>query len=293
MADIATDRRAARVLRSSPAEPAPGLAVMRPLPGPDIDRLGPFLLLDHFGPKQVAPGDYGGLNPHPHRGFETVTLILEGAMEHLDSSGGHGVIRPGGVQWMTAASGIVHAEYHEREFARIGGTLHGIQLWVNLPARFKMVPPEYQDLPAERIPIVVTGGARVRVISGELLGAHGPARTYTPVTLAHLTMTEGAHVRLPLPTQQAAGIYAIRGSGTAGGRPFRAMTLIEFENAGDTIALSATEPADLLLLAGEPIDEPVVAWGPFVMNTAEEIVQARKDFAAGRMGTLDPRAPSS
>ncbi|HUF20626.1 MAG TPA: pirin family protein [Burkholderiales bacterium] len=292
MSAIPTERRAARAIRSSPAEPAPGLEVMRPLPGPDIELLGPFLLLDHFGPKRVAPGDYGGLNPHPHRGFETVTLILEGAMEHQDSSGGQGVIRPGGVQWMTAASGIVHAEYHEREFARQGGSLHGIQLWVNLPARFKMEPPKYQDLPAERIPVIESGGARIRVVAGSLLGAQGPAKTYTPVTVAHLTLSAGARIQLPVPAGQAAGVYAIRGSGSAGGRQFSALTLIEFENSGETIALSAAEPADLLLIAGEPIDEPVVAWGPFVMNTSEEILQARKDFAAGRMGTLNPRVPT-
>jgi quercetin 2,3-dioxygenase len=290
MSATATERRASRALRSTPAEPAPVLAVMRPLPGADIDVLGPFLLLDHFGPKRIAPGDFGGLNPHPHRGFETVTLILEGAMEHQDSSGGHGVIRPGGVQWMTAASGIVHAEYHEREFARRGGTLHGIQLWVNLPARFKMEPPKYQDLPSERVPVIESGGARVRVVAGTLLGAQGPAKTYTPLTVAHLILAAGAQLRLPVPAEQVAGVYAIRGSGSAGGRQFRALTLIEFENSGDTIVISATEPAELLLLAGEPIDEPVVAWGPFVMNTSEEILQARKDFAAGRMGTLDPRA---
>jgi quercetin 2,3-dioxygenase len=256
MSATATDRRASRALRSTPAEPAPGLAVMRPLPGADIDVLGPFLLLDHFGPKRIAPGDFGGLNPHPHRGFETVTLILEGAMEHQDSSGGHGVIRPGGVQWMTAASGIVHAEYHEREFARQGGTLHGIQLWVNLPARFKMEPPKYQDLPSERIPVIESGGARVRVVAGTLLGAQGPARphvaegdpsssqgvratraspvtspqagpllrgparTYTPLTVAHLTLAAGAQIRLPVPAEQVAGVYAIRGSGSAGGRAY-------------------------------------------------------------------------
>lgn len=290
MSTSVNERQAARAIRAFPAEPAEGLVAMRPMPGPEIDALGPFLLLDHFGPKRIAPGDAGGLTPHPHRGFETVTLMLEGAMEHQDSSGGRGVIRPGGVQWMTAASGIVHAEYYEREFARRGGTLHGLQLWVNLPARYKRETPKYQDLPAERIPVVEHAGARVRVVAGELLGARGPANTYTVVTVAHLSLARDASIVLPVPASQAAGLYAISGAAVAGGRAFGALTLIEFDTAGDAIAVSAREPSELLLIAGEPIDEPVVAWGPFVMNTPEEIVQARKDFAAGRMGSLDPRA---
>src|SRR4249919_3966145 len=147
-----TVRPIALIADSYKAEPAPGLIVDRPLPGPEVDYVSPFLMIDHFGPTPVPAGRSGGLMPHPHRGFETVTLLFEGAMEHQDSAGNHGVLRPGDVQWMTAASGILHAEYHEREFAKKGGTLQGIQLWVNLPAKHKMDPPAYQDLTANRIP---------------------------------------------------------------------------------------------------------------------------------------------
>ena len=150
-------RPVALVATSRKAEPAPGLIVDRPLPGPEVDYVSPFLMIDHFGPTAVAAGGKGGLNPHPHRGFETVTLLFDGAMEHQDSQGNHGVLRAGDVQWMTAARGIVHAEYHEREFAQRGGTLHGIQLWVNLPARDKMNPPGYQDISSHRIPEVRLG----------------------------------------------------------------------------------------------------------------------------------------
>ena len=200
------------VANSHKAEPAPGLVVDRPLPGPEVDYVSPFLMIDHFGPLTVQAGGAGGLNPHPHRGFETVTLVFEGGLEHHDSLGNQGVLLPGDVQWMTAAGGIVHAEYHEREFAKRGGTLQGIQLWVNLPARHKMDAPGYQDIAAARIPEAVVDGVVARVIAGEFGGVIGPARTHTPMLVMHLKLTAGASLHVPLPADWNALAYVIRGS---------------------------------------------------------------------------------
>ncbi len=270
-------RSALRVIDSHYAEPAPGLRVLRPFPGPDLDYASPFLMLDHFGPERIRPGDEGGLNPHPHRGFETVTLLFQGAMEHQDSAGNHGLLRSGGVQWMTAGSGIVHAEYREREFVKEGGTLEGVQLWVNLPRKFKMEAPHYQDLPAERIPVVRLEGGEARVVAGELFGVTGPAQTYTPMIVAHLKLAARASAEIPIPGGFNSFVYAIRGSGRSSSLRFARNQLVEFRADGASVQVTAEEPFDLLFLAGEPIDEPVVSWGPFVMNTREEIIQARDD----------------
>jgi quercetin 2,3-dioxygenase len=283
-------RSAARVISSHRAQPAPGLDVLRPFPGPQLDYASPFLMLDHFGPDRIRPGDEGGLNPHPHRGFETVTFLFQGAMEHHDSSGGHGLLNPGSVQWMTAGSGIVHAEYRQKEFARTGGILEGVQLWVNLPRKFKMEKPHYQDLQADRIPVVKIAGGEVRVVAGEVLGTPGPAKSYTPIIAARVTLQAGAHVELHAPAGHNAYLYAVSGSGVSGGLQFGATQLVEYRTDGEAIHIEAAEAAELLFLAGEPIDEPVVSWGPFVMNTREEILQARDDYLAGRMGVLKERS---
>ena len=283
-------RSALRVIDSHDAEPAPGLRVLRPFPGPDLDYASPFLMLDHFGPERIRPGDEGGLNPHPHRGFETVTFLFQGAMEHHDSSGGHGHLRAGGVQWMTAGSGIVHAEYREKEFARTGGVLEGVQLWVNLPRKFKMEAPHYQDLPAEKFAVAKFPGGEARVVAGELLGARGPAETYTPIIAAHVKLDAGASVELPVPAAFNAYVYAVLGSGRTSTVAFAKNQLVEYRGDGGSVQVTASEAFDFLLLAGEPIDEPVVSWGPFVMNTREEIVQARDDYLAGRMGRLEERS---
>jgi redox-sensitive bicupin YhaK (pirin superfamily) len=275
-----------RVVPAHKAEPAPGLVVDRPLPAPGLDQLSPFLMLDHFGPTPIAPGTAGGLNPHPHRGFETVTLLFDGAMEHRDSSGGRGTIRAGGVQWMTAARGIVHAEYHAPEMLARGGTLHGVQLWVNLPRRFKGEAPGYQDLPRERIPERIEDGVALRVIAGELSGLRGPARTYTPLAVAHFAFAAEGRTLVPLVAGHHHALYVVRGGVRVEGTAVPARHLAVIEGEGE-VAVTAEAPADALFLAGEPIAEPVVAWGPFVMSTREEIVSARQDFLAGRMGRLD------
>ena len=282
-------RTALRVVQSHHAQPAPGLDVLRPFPGPQLDYASPFLMLDHFGPERIRPGDKGGLNPHPHRGFETVTFLFQGAMEHHDSSGGHGLLNAGGVQWMTAGSGIVHAEYRQKEFARTGGVLEGVQLWVNLPRKFKMEAPHYQDLPAEKFAVAKFAGGVARVVAGELLGVRGPAVTYTSVVAAHVKLEAGASVELPIPADFNAYVYAVRGSGRSSGVDFATNQLVEYRGDGSSVQVAATEALDFLLLAGEPIDEPVVSWGPFAMNTREEIIQAREDYLAGRMGRLEER----
>jgi redox-sensitive bicupin YhaK (pirin superfamily) len=282
-------RTALRVVESHHAQPAPGLDVLRPFPGPQLDYASPFLMLDHFGPERIRPGDEGGLNPHPHRGFETVTFLFQGAMEHHDSSGGHGLLNAGGVQWMTAGSGIVHAEYRQKAFARAGGVLEGVQLWVNLPRKFKMEAPHYQDLPAEKFAVAKFAGGEARVVAGDLLGVRGPAATYSPIIAAHVKLEAGASVELPIPEEFNAYVYAVRGSGRSSGVNFATNQLVEYRGDGGSVQVTATETLDFLLLAGEPIDEPVVSWGPFVMNTREEIIQAREDYLGGRMGRLEER----
>ena len=286
----AQPRTALRVVQSHHAQPAPGLDVLRPFPGPQLDYASPFLMLDHFGPDRIRAGDAGGLNPHPHRGFETVTFLFQGAMEHHDSSGGHGLLNAGGVQWMTAGSGIVHAEYRQKEFARSGGVLEGVQLWVNLPRKFKMEAPHYQDLPAEQFAVAKFAGGEARVVAGELLGVRGPAVSYTPIVAAHVTLEAGASVELPVAGEFNVYVYAVHGSGMSGGVNFATNQLVEYRGDGASVQVTATQALDFLFLAGEPIDEPVVSWGPFVMNTREEIIQAREDYLAGRMGRLEERS---
>lgn len=282
-------RKVALVAPARKAQPAPGLVVDRPLPGPELDLLDPFLMLDHFGPDVIRPGDAGGLNPHPHRGFETVTLMLEGSMEHLDSEGNRGVIRPGGVQWMTAARGIVHAEYRSRELTANGGRLQGIQLWVNLPRQYKLHEPGYQDLGADRIATVDVAGGTVRVIAGQLGEVRGPARTFTPVTVLHVVLRAGGEAGIPFARDWNAGVYVITGSADVSGTPVGERCLAVLDPSEGAIALRADRDAHLLVLAGAPIGEPVVSWGPFVMTTREEIMQAQRDYALGRMGVLDAR----
>ena len=282
-------RRVALVASAHKAEPAPGLIVDRPLPGPEVDYVSPFLMIDHFGPTPIAAGSSGGLNPHPHRGFETVTLLFDGAMEHHDSLGNHGFLRPGDVQWMTAASGIVHAEYHEREFAERGGTLEGIQLWVNLPKSAKMNTPSYQDLSADRITEVPVDGGVARIIAGQFEGARGPARTHTPMLVMHLKFTGAGSASIDVPDGWNAVVYTIRGRAQTSGTDLRERQMAVFDEHGGAVNISTPGAADVLVLAGERIDEPVVSWGPFVMNTREEILRARDDYMNGRMGVLEQR----
>ena len=252
--------------------------------------LSPFLLLDYAGPMEFPPtSERRGVGEHPHRGFETVTIVHAGEVEHRDSSGGGGKIGPGDVQWMTAASGIVHEEFHGRAFARRGGMFEMVQLWVNLPARDKMAPARYQSIVNAAIPTVpLAGGAgSVRVIAGEFAGAMGPARTVTPIHVWDLRFDGDHHGDLTVPDGYTTALVVLRGSlAVNGSEAIGAAEVGLFDRAGEHIAIDSTKDTTALLLCGEPIDEPIVGQGPFVMNTPGEIRQAMLDYQSGKMGHL-------
>ena len=229
-----------------------------------------------------------GVDEHPHRGFETVTIVYEGALEHRDSAGNRGKLFAGDVQWMTAASGIIHEEKHEREFSRRGGQLDFVQLWVNLPAKDKMSPPRYQDIASSRIPTgTLPGGGQLRVVAGEFGGLQGPAHTFSPVVVADLTLIAGQTEILTVPSDYTLIIYVLNGSATVNGDPVSRGQIALTNPDGNTISVAANTNAKLLILAGEPIREPLAVYGPFVMNTREEILTAFDDFQNGRMGVLN------
>ncbi|MCC6712982.1 MAG: pirin family protein [Candidatus Dadabacteria bacterium] len=251
--------------------------------GPEIS---PFLLLDYAGPSEFPPSDAPrGVERHPHRGFETVTIVYEGEVEHGDNAGHSGKIGRGDVQWMTAGRGILHVEKHGREFSRRGGTLEMIQLWVNLPARHKMTEPGYQEILDKDIPVVeLEGGAgEIRVIAGELGGTRGPARTFTPVNVWDARLGGGKGAVFEIPDGFSAFTLVLKGGIVVNGaEEIGERELAFFTREGDTITVEADRDSTLLILAGEPIDEPVVGQGPFVMNTHEEIRRAIDDYRAGR-----------
>ncbi|MCC9656790.1 pirin family protein [Rhodopirellula halodulae] len=254
--------------------------------GSDFD---PFLLLDYAGPHEFAPDEAKrGVGEHPHRGFETVTILYEGELEHRDSSGSHGTIGPGDVQWMTAASGIVHEEFHSRAFAKEGGTLEMVQLWVNLKASDKTAAPRYQDLRAEQFPRVKLPGnaGSVRVIAGEFGEEMGPAKTFSPINVWDVSLCRGGKASMDVPDGHTCLVIVQKGAVDLNGQSVRSVELALLERDGKTIAINANEGARLLLLTGHPLGEPVVGQGPFVMNTREEIREAIADYQAGKMGQL-------
>jgi len=252
--------------------------------------LSPFLLLDYAGPMAFQPAARPrGVGQHPHRGFETVTIVYEGEVEHRDSTGAGGKIGPGDVQWMTAASGILHEEFHSHEFTRHGGTLEMVQLWVNLPASDKMAAPGYQtlldaDIPAVDLP---DGAGKLRVIAGEYNGHRGPARTFTPIDVWDVRLKQDRAVDFVVPAGRTVALIVLRGTVQVNGSQVaRDAQMVTFDRAGDEISLEANSDATVLLLSGEPIDEPVVGYGPFVMNSQEEIQQAFTDFSSGKFGRM-------
>ncbi|WP_353981379.1 pirin family protein [Salinicola endophyticus] len=264
------------------------LTTRRPLPGPRLLQLDPFLFLNHHGP-QVYPAHNRGLpfGPHPHRGFETVTFILEGSLAHADSADHQSVIHAGGVQWMTAGSGIVHAEISPPEFLRDGGPLEILQLWINLPARLKMSEPRYTGLQRESIPTIAPAtGVELNLIAGEFEGHCGPIESLTEVFMSTLTLAAGAEVELPVPAGRQIFLYVVDGEVAVAGSVVKPQHLIELDDAGDGVALAASGRTRLLFGHADPIDEPVISHGPFVMNTREEIVAAIDDYQAGRFGGL-------
>ncbi|MPS29349.1 pirin family protein [Pigmentiphaga sp.] len=248
--------------------------------------LSPFLLLDHAAPTPFPPAARPrGVGRHPHRGFETVTVVYQGEVEHRDSTGAGGLIGPGDVQWMTAAGGILHEEFHSRAFTERGGTIEMVQLWVNLPARDKMSAPGYQTLLDAQIPSVdlPDGAGRVRVIAGEYGGGKGPARTHTPIDMWDIRLAQGGQARFDGTPGHTLALVVLRGTVLVNGDTLaREGQLVHFERDGTGVTLEANNDAILLWLAGEPIDEPVVGYGPFVMNTQAEIQQAIEDYNAGR-----------
>lgn len=254
------------------------------------DEISPFLLLDYAGPTFVEPGDQPrGVGEHPHRGFETVTIVYQGELEHRDSAGNSGTIGPGDVQWMTAASGVVHEEMHERAFAKRGGMLQMVQLWVNLPKVHKMTSPRYQTLLNEAIPRTDLGhGGLLRVIAGEYQGLKGPAKTFTPVHLYDLRLQAGGQTALSLPIGFNTGVFVLSGAIAVNqSHAVKEAELALCDPRGTRVNIDAAENAIVLILSGEPISEPVARMGPFVMNTQQELVQAVNDYHAGKMGHLD------
>jgi redox-sensitive bicupin YhaK (pirin superfamily) len=273
-----------------------GFPVRRAFAGATLADLDPFIHMDQMGEVEYAPGEPKGTPWHPHRGFETVTYMIDGTFQHQDSIGGGGLIANGATQWMTAGSGILHIERPTEQLIATGGLFHGMQLWVNLPAAEKWVDPRYQNLEAQDIALLTSpdGGALVRVIAGEVAGHRGPGSTRTPISLVHATVQPGAELVLPWPSEFNALVYVLSGDGTVGpdGQPLRSGQLV-VHGPGDAIVLRADQvqesrhPAlDVLILGGRPLREPVAAHGPFVMNTRDELVQAFEDYRAGRLGTV-------
>jgi redox-sensitive bicupin YhaK (pirin superfamily) len=278
-----------------------GFSVRRPFPGElSTAESDPFLLLDHLGPQVNGPQEAAGAPWHPHRGFETVSYILDGEIAHHDTNGGGGVIGEGDTQWMTAGSGILHDELPTERAYRAGGPSHAVQLWVNLPAALKMTPPRYQAITRDDLLLLTSddGGALIRLIAGDIAGFTGPGVTHTPITYAHATLAPGAQIAVPWNPAFSALAYVLTGRGTAGpeGRPVADGQLVVF-GPGDHLVVAATdgqaEPLDVLLLGGLPIREPIAHCGPFVMNTRQEILQAIEDFQGGRLGIVpaDQLAP--
>ncbi|PJZ54240.1 pirin family protein [Leptospira adleri] len=273
-----------------------GFPVRRPFPVQDLIQLDPFLLLDEMGPVEYKPGKAIGAPEHPHRGFETVTYLLTGEMEHRDSWGNYGKLKAGDVQWMTAGAGLVHSELPSDEFQKNGGWMHGFQLWVNLPSSQKMSNPRYQDTPSEKIPEVESPDhkTKIRVIAGEVFGTKAVIETKIPILYYHLHLIPGADVTIPVPESYNVFAYPFSGDGVLhteeGARPVKEGDMVWFERGIGDVRFSLPENSpngwELLLIGGEPVEEPVARYGPFVMNTQDEIYQAFNDFQAGKMGTI-------
>ncbi len=297
--DIAAlDRPVKSVTTAPQGYEGEGFPVRRAFAGVDLAELDPFIHLDQMGEVEYAPGEPKGTPWHPHRGFETVTYMIDGIMEHQDSEGGGGLITNGDTQWMTAGSGLLHIETPPEHLVMSGGLFHGFQLWVNLPADDKFLAPRYQDLGAEQVRLLTSsdGGALLRLIAGDVAGHTGPGQTHTPITMIHATLSAGAELRLPWRPDFNALAYVLNGRGSFGlqRKPFQMGQLGVF-GAGDVVTINADErqesrspDVDVLLLGGLPIREPVAWHGPFVMNTRAQVLQALEDFEAGRLGRIPP-----
>ena len=289
------NRSVSQIIDAKTTTEGDGFTVHRPFPNNSIREFDPFLLLDEMGPIDLASGEAKGASDHPHRGFETVTYVIDGGFEHKDSQGNSGKLFSGDVQWMTAGSGVVHSEMPEKEFAQKGGRLHGFQLWVNLPKKDKMIKPRYQDVPSKNIPIVNSedGKVKVKVIAGESMGKNAIIDTKTPIMYLHFTIQPGGKVTQRVPQNYNTFAYVANGEAMFGAEQKTAKKeqAAFFENDGDKVMIAApndnTSQTDVLLLAGIPLNEPVKRYGPFVMNTDEELQQAIEDYKSGKMGKID------
>ncbi|MFM1477559.1 pirin family protein [Yersinia enterocolitica] len=257
-------------------------------------QLSPFLLLDYAGPMDFTPTQHRrGVGQHPHRGFETVTIVYDGEVEHRDSTGKGGIIGPGDVQWMTAGGGILHEEFHSDAFAKRGGAFEMVQLWVNLPAKDKMTAPGYQAIRNETIPQVALpeGAGSLRVIAGDYAGKNGPANTFSPLNVWDIRLNQGKSAEFSLPDGWNTALIVLRGTVQVNGDAIaRDAEMVLLDSAGSNVTIEANNDAVLLLLSGEPIDEPIIGYGPFVMNTQEQIAEAIADFNSGRFGSMDSHA---
>jgi redox-sensitive bicupin YhaK (pirin superfamily) len=275
-----------RVVRAQDQLEGAGFLVHRPFPSMALPNMDPFLLFDQMGPKEVEAGEAKGAPDHPHRGFETVTYMIEGAMEHKDSHGHHGVLGPGDVQWMTAGSGVIHSEMPTGDVNDQGGTMHGIQLWVNLPAAQKMMDPRYQDVPSATIPEVKIDGGLVRVISGNFRGTTAVIDTIVPIRYLHVRLEAGASLMDDVPAGDNSFVYVLQGNLTVDDDAVPAKHLCHVDS--HFAATAGAEGANFVVLSGKPIGEPVARYGPFVMTTRMEIQQALEDYHAGRFGSIPP-----
>jgi quercetin 2,3-dioxygenase len=292
----AQTRRVARVIQAVSTIEGGGFPVRRPFPIPAFSHFDPFLLIDHLGPVRWPPGAALGAPDHPHRGFETVTYVLAGENEHRDSYGNADVLRPGDVQWMTAGSGVIHSEMPTERFHREGGVQEGFQIWVNLPAVDKMMTPRYQTLRADDIPHATSadGRAAVRVIAGESLGSAARIDTRVPIQMLHFTIEPGGGLTQSVPAEQSGLIYVFKGAARIGSekrevREGQAALLESGDEVEIAVDAAASGAADLLLLSGKPLQEQVARYGPFVMNTPEQIEQAFRDYQSGRFGVIPQR----
>jgi quercetin 2,3-dioxygenase len=288
-------RSVSHIIKGIPTLEGAGFLVHRPFPSNALSDFDPFLLLDEMGPMNVRPGEAKGAPDHPHRGFETVTYMLSGSFRHKDSQGREGKLEPGDVQWMTAGRGVVHSEEPSKEFQQTGGTLHGVQLWVNLPKTDKMIRPHYQEIPAARIPSAQTsdGKVAVRVLAGESLGARAVIETRTPIFYLDFTLRPGGEVVQPVPRDFNAFAYIIEGPVlfASDNSYVQRGNMVSFNRNGDEIRFQAPSEnhssARVLVIGGQPLNEPVARYGPFVMNTQQEIYEAFEDYRSGRMGSID------
>ncbi len=261
-------------------------SVKQPLPTMRVDQIDPFLLLHHFGPIQAQAGyDPIDLGPHPHRGFEPVTFLFSGGIRHKDSRGNEGILSGGDVQWMTAGMGIIHSEKASKTFLENGGTLEGIQLWVNLPKKYKMVQPRYQDIKSSEMPIIEEEKVTLTLVAGTFRGKQGPAMTYSPMLAIKADLQVGGETFIEIPENYNALAYILNGNiKLSSGFEYGDETLLYFKNDGDGFLIKATADCRLLILAGAPLNEPVASWGPYVMNTQTEIMEAMRDYQMGKMG---------